>query len=253
MQLTFNRRNDDIGEPTQFEFLNKFLDKYASENWFEYKPKIYAFMSVFLVDMFCSLLLYGSISNWEATRWSIPNFFRGLISFNTSTSDMIILSLMRTFVVPSFVVLGVMIGSRNTDEFKNSDNDNDSLFPADEKSSSSKDKSNVLPNITGASDRIEGDKKGEGKSKEDRDEMLSFRKKFIVGFVFAILTLCQIVIGIKAVLISFPKNAGFSYVFSGLLMGSLVLVMNIELWLANDLISGLTAEIGKEFSYFFFS
>lgn len=240
--------------PTPFPTLNAFLDRHATQGWGEKKLSLLFFALIFLADSISALLLYGATAEWDV---SPTLFFKGFVSFNRSTSDLIILCFLRSVIVPALVVLGIVLGSRN-DPDGNGDGDKgvkpgDVLIDIHGKRMGGADENPHLSGIVGATSlsnsgeiskkKLQKDKEAE----EGKRERLAFRKKAVMGCVYAILTLCQITVGIKAVLFTFRVSSGFNYFFAGLMMGVSVLVMNIELYLANELINSLTSDIGIMF------
>jgi hypothetical protein len=244
----------DEAPPTPFSALNAFLDRYATRNWSEKKLSLLFFALVFLADSVCALLLYGATSEWDV---SPSLFFKGFVAFNRSTSDLIILCALRALILPVLVVLGIAMASRNDLDGDESSGKGvkpgDVLIDINGKRMGGLDENASASGIVGATSlsnsgaiskkQLELDKEAE----EGKRDKLAFRKKAVMGCVYAILTLCQITVGIKAVLFTFRVASGFNYFFAGLMMGASVLVMNVELYLANDLISSMTSDIGIMF------
>eukprot|EP01125_Pyxidicula_operculata_P018213 TRINITY_DN6461_c0_g1_i2.p1 TRINITY_DN6461_c0_g1~~TRINITY_DN6461_c0_g1_i2.p1 ORF type:complete len:857 (+),score=171.12 TRINITY_DN6461_c0_g1_i2:240-2810(+) len=163
-------------------------------------------------------------------------YLDGFSHFNSSTSDLTLLCLIRMILLPVLVVVCVRVGSphesiaRATRSKQNSHGY--SMLSSDESTQSLKEISN-------------GDvENGLSEKEKHRIKVLAERNRDALLWVtFIFLAVCEVIVGIKSVVFSGTENITLAAIMFGLS----VFVINVEVYLSRSLVEQITKDKGELF------
>eukprot|EP01126_Amoeba_proteus_P067528 TRINITY_DN9992_c0_g2_i5.p1 TRINITY_DN9992_c0_g2~~TRINITY_DN9992_c0_g2_i5.p1 ORF type:complete len:835 (-),score=170.10 TRINITY_DN9992_c0_g2_i5:103-2607(-) len=198
------------------EYVYKFI---TEKDWNENKWKLIVFPISFVLDLLFTLLLHGGVTQWNPNEWGFDN----LGNFEGSASDTVVLCLFRMVLIPFILYHGSRVSSLKHNLAAKTNRTDSSL-----------------------TEDLEADIMALENSKEKKEEEVKRKKKLqkiTIGLIFIIITLSEIMMGVKAVLVRI-QDQGKSYTFVAFMLGLSVLCMNLELWLSNTILLVLTREDG---------
>eukprot|EP01127_Copromyxa_protea_P014688 TRINITY_DN4142_c0_g1_i3.p1 TRINITY_DN4142_c0_g1~~TRINITY_DN4142_c0_g1_i3.p1 ORF type:complete len:887 (+),score=187.45 TRINITY_DN4142_c0_g1_i3:40-2700(+) len=213
--------------------LSSFLANITEAEWTENRWKFITFPCVFVVDLLVTLFLYAGVTQWEASAWSPDEFFGGLTAsaYHSSATEVVLMWFVRVALVPVLIVIAVNKSSLKTK-------------PQAETEESDNKLTDDLDLDMTRNNKV-GTEHAPGNSDVERKKIM---KKVLISAVFLLLTACEVVIGVKSILLRF-EDPEASYFFSAFIMWSAVMIINIELYLTNDIINLLTREEGILFPH----
>lgn len=204
--------------------------------WKDYKLKFIGLLLCFFLDIFCSLLLYASTNDWNASDWAPNYFFQNLLSFKTKSSDVVFLVLLRITLLPLFSYAAIYIkkSPKQKEPKKHDIEEEEENLSQDSVSVSLIEKTSKEENSKGSNNSNE-----KKIINEDAEEFRIRRNRtFLRVLIFLFLVGCEIHTGIKCVVFRFD----FNLTFSAIMMASSVAWINGQLWLLQLLIDELTGE-----------
>jgi len=245
----------------------------AAVEWSTQRWPIVFFGLVLYLDLVASCLQYVVLEDYLADFWNPMSFFYDMMYFNSSTADVVILSMIRLTSIPLLLYISVRVGSpllaiqdlvkskvkvakenlrrgviarqsvRNYD-IRSSDMEEAKFFAQ---------QTNEVINVVESDDESPQARpaiKVELSEKEKRNvkQNAELRKNLFQGAMFILLSACQIHVGIKSIVYPFDGTLSpRDYIVAATSIASLVAWTNAELFLARNIADELTKDIGEMF------
>jgi len=206
------------------------------DGWIDLKPKFIGLAVILFVDLLSNLLLYGAVTQWQGSAWA--SFLSSLSSDNYihTTAETTLLALVRLLALPVILVWAVEKSTLKVPSGKSIGSTKSVSLTADLDA----DMESV---ITGLPEEPEIN------FTEEEKKSRALKKKFFMGGVFAFLAGCEVVVGVKSVILRIVVPDGQpNYVAPAVFMGLIVFWINVELYLLNEILTLMTREEGILFA-----